>query len=186
MRFPVGCKAVISRIILTVLTLLIAAGIGSASAAPATSEQELTLVFLYNFLKFTEWPEGTANSELVLCVTNSATFGPELEAISGRSAQNKSVRVKHIDFGENPHDCQLLFLPFEEKPLRIKEWLKNTENMPILLVSNLDDFLDMGGMIILIDDNNRLQFEVNLDKVKRAGLKLNSQLLKIARDVRGK
>jgi hypothetical protein len=70
--------------------------------------------------------------------------------------------------------------------MRIRAWLKNTENLPILLVSNIGDFLDMGGMITLVDADNRLQFEVDLDHVKRVGLKLNSQLLKIAREVRGK
>jgi YfiR/HmsC-like len=58
--------------------------------------------------------------------------------------------------------------------------------MPILMVSNNREFLDMGGMIVLIDDDERLQFEVNLERVKRVGLKLNAQLLQIAHEVRGK
>jgi hypothetical protein len=168
------------------MTLFLAAHISTSFAQTASSEQELTLVFLYNFLKFTEWPNPAASNEMVFCVTSNATFGPELEAISGRTAQNKPVRVKHLDLGENITDCHLLYLPQEEKSMRIRAWLKNTENLPILLVSNIGDFLDMGGMITLVDADNRLQFEVDLDHVKRVGLKLNSQLLKIAREVRGK
>jgi hypothetical protein len=66
-----------------------------------------------------------------------------------------------------------------------REWLKNTENMPTLMVSSMSEFLEMGDMIILIDDGKRLQFEVNLERVKRVGFKLSAQLLKIAREVRG-
>lgn len=164
--------------------MIMAASINTSFAASATSEQALTVAFLYNFLKFAEWPEGTVTGELTLCVSDSATFGQELDAISGRKAQNKSVRIKRIELGESPRECQLLFIPGEEKPVRIREWLKNAANMPILMVGGKGEFLDMGGMIVLID-GERLQFEVNLKPVKRAGLKLSAQLLKIAREVQG-
>ncbi len=160
-------------------------GIHAPYAISATNEQTLTVAFLYNFLKFAEWPTGTVNGEITLCVTDNAPFGEELDAISGRIAQNKKVRIKRVELGDNPHECQLLFLPREEKPVRIREWLNTTANSPTLMVSNTKEFLDMGGMIVLIDDGGRLQFEVNLERVKPTGLKLSAQLLKIAKDVRG-
>jgi YfiR/HmsC-like len=184
-RFLDGFAGFIPRLLGLVLAMAIAT-INTSSAAPATSEQALTVAFLYNFLKFAEWPEGVGSGELTLCVTDSAPFGAELDAISGRLAQNKTVRIKRIELGESPRECQLLFLPQEEKPVRIREWLKTTANTPTLMVSNMGEFLDMGGMIVLIDDGNRLRFEVNLERVKSAGLKLSAQLLEIARDVRGK
>ena len=168
------------------LGLVLAVLTNTAFAAPPISEQVLTAAYLYNFLKFTAWPEGNAVTELTLCVTDSATFGQELDDISGRLAQNKPVRIRRIDLGESPSGCHLLFLPREEKPIRIREWLKNTENMTTLTVSNMSEFLDMGGMIALTDDGKRLQFAVQLERVKRVGLMLNAQLLQIAREVRGK
>ncbi len=152
----------------------------------ATSEQTLTIAFLYNFLKFAEWPEGAIKSDtLTICITDNASLGEELEAIDGRSAQNKTVRVKRMELGANPSDCQLLFLSREEKPLHIREWLKTINHMPILLVGNSDNFLDLGGMIVLVNAGDRLHFEINLEPVKLAGLKLNAQLLKIARHIKG-
>lgn len=160
-------------------------GCRPAYADATSNEQALTVAFLYNFLKFTEWPTGSIKNEIILCVSDRSVFGDELEAISGRSVQNKSVRIKQVELGEKLDTCQLLFLSREEKSERTREWLKNSERIPTLLVSNLDDFLDMGGMIALIDDGNRLQFEVNLARTKPVGLKLSAQLLKIAKDVRG-
>ena len=95
------------------------------------------------------------------------------------------VRGLRIELGDSPRECHLLFIPREEKPIRIREYLKNTENLPILSVSNLSSFLDMGGMIALVYDE-RLRFEVNLEPVRRVGLKLSSKMLALARDVRGK
>lgn len=156
-------------------------------ANPVTSEQALTVAFLYNFLKFSEWPTTAfVSNELTLCVIDNSSFDSDLDAISGRPAHNKTVRIKRIELGQSTKECQLLFLPQEEKPIRIREWLKNAKDTPTLLVSNVNGFLDMGGMIELIDDGTRLQFEVNLDQVKSAGLKLSAQLLQIARAVRGK
>jgi len=186
MKFLASPTGLIPHLLGFVLAMIMAAGISTSFAASTTSEQALTMAFLYNFLKFAEWPEGLVTGELTLCVTDSATFGQELDAISGRSAQNKSVRIKRIELSESPRECQLLFISDEEKPVRIREWLKNSANMPILMVGSNGEFLDMGGMIVLIDDGSRLQFEVNLERVKHAGLKLNAQLLKIAREVRGK
>lgn len=159
--------------------------INALPVAQATSEQVLTVAFLYNFLKFAEWPKDSLKDELILCITDSTAFGEELDAISGRPAQNKTLRIKRIELGESPRECQLLFLPSEEKPVRIREWLKNTANTPTLMVSNMAEFLDMGGMIVLIDDGSRLQFEVDLGRVKSSGIKLSAQLLKIAHNIRG-
>jgi len=167
------------------MLMLVGTGLHTALAMAGTSEQALTVAFLYNFLKFAEWPEDPSQSELTLCVIESADFGNELEKIAGRSVQNKKVRIKQLGLNENPGGCQLLFIPGEEKPVRIREWLKNTANTPILVVSNMNEFLDMGGMILLVENDQRLQFEVNLEPVRRAGLRLNSQLLQIARSVRG-
>jgi hypothetical protein len=166
--------------------MTITAGFTTAVANPATSEQALTIAFLYNFLKFAEWPEGTVTDALTLCVADSVTFDQELEALAGRKIQDKTLRIKRIELEENPRTCQLLFIPREEKPVRLQEWLKNTARLPILMVSNKSEFLDMGGMIVLIDDGNHLQFDVNLTRAKNVGLQLNAQLLQIARDVRGK
>jgi YfiR/HmsC-like len=165
--------------------LATAVAVVTSPTIAATTEQTLTVAFLYNFLKFAEWPVGAIADEITLCVADSAPFGEELDAISGRLAQNKKVLIKRIELGESPRECQLLFLPREEKPVRIREWLNSAANTPTLMVSNTKDFLDIGGMIVLIDDGSRLQFEVNLERVKPTGLKLSAQLLRIARNVRG-
>lgn len=157
----------------------------TAFAAPAASEQTLTAAFLYNFMKFTEWPQGIVTDHITLCSTKSLPF-EELDAINGRSAQSKPVRIKRTSLNEPLDDCQLLFLPREENVEQVRQWLKITGNQPILIVSNINGFLDMGGMVSLINDGKNLNFEVNLEKVKHVGLKLNAQLLQIARDVRGR
>jgi hypothetical protein len=153
-------------------------------AAEEFNEKQLSVAYLYNFMKFVEWPGIAAKSELILCITDNVRFVDELNAVSGQPVQGKIVRVKHIQFGETPRECQLLFLPREETPNRISKWLNSTGDSPTLTVSDLNEFLDLGGMIALVRDGAHLKFEVNLERTKRAGLKLSAQLLKVASEVK--
>ena len=178
------CAELISR--LAAKAVLIALfGCNAALATPLTEIQSITIAFLYNFMKLSEWPVQADDPELTLCVTEGGEFGEELDSINGKPVHNKTLAVKRLVLGDNPADCELLFLPDEEKPIRLHEWLKLIENKPVLTVSDTPHFLDEGGMINLVNEDNRLQFEVNLELVEKVGIEMSSQILKIARKVRG-
>ncbi|MCE7913855.1 MAG: YfiR family protein [Nitrosomonas sp. PRO4] len=170
------------------LIIAIASTLGSASLAsaqPIASEQTLTAAFLYNFLKFTEWPDDAFDNEVTICTSIKPEF-EELDAILGRIAQNKPVGIKRITNQQSLNSCQLLFLPREEGMQHVHEWLSAAADKPILTVSNVNDFLDAGGMIQLNNDGKNLSFSINLEYARRAGLKFSAQLLQIARQVRGR
>ncbi len=156
-----------------------------ALATPVASEQTLIAAFLFNFLKFTEWPENIVGPELTLCTSKHPAF-EELNAIGGRQAQGKSVKIRRLQIGDSLQDCHLLYLPQEEGAERIRDWLKIVSTKPVLVVSNINGFLDMGGMLVLNNDGKNLHFSVNLDTVRQSSLKLSAQLLQIAREVRGR
>lgn len=52
--------------------------------------------------------------------------------------------------------------------------------MPILTVSDMENFCQKGGVIRLLTINNYLKFEVNLDAAQKAGLNIGSQMLNSA------
>jgi hypothetical protein len=53
----------------------------------------------------------------------------------------------------------------------------------VLTIGETDRFAQAGGMIRLIIDEGRVRFDVNIVSAERAGLKVSSQLLKLARKV---
>jgi YfiR/HmsC-like len=158
----------------------------SAQATQVSSVDELTLAYLYNFLKYTEWPGDAGLSELTLCVSEKARFDANLWRLSAKMAQNKKIMIKRLGVTESPLACHLLFVNQDNNDLQLQDWLRQTANMPILMVGDTENFLDVGGMIILVEEEGRLRFEINLDNVKNAGLKLSSEMLKMAREVRAK
>ena len=52
----------------------------SFASSQTASEQTLIVAFLYNFLKFTEWPDGSIKNEINLCTDKSSAF-EELKTI---------------------------------------------------------------------------------------------------------
>jgi len=185
-HYPMTWASALTKFIATILIAGMLNFVPTPSHATSTAtEHTLIAAFLYNFLKFTEWPEGTVSTEIVLCTSKGGTF-EELDAISGKVAQSKPVKIKRISPNEPSDDCQLLFLPREDGAERIRQWLALTRNKPILIVSNVNEFLDMGGMIGLMNDGRNLNFEVDLTRVRQANLKLSAQLLQIAREVRSR
>jgi hypothetical protein len=155
------------------------------NAEQTVTEQSLTVAFLYNFLKLAEWPDDNQSRKLTVCVSQKNNIESEIEGINGKSIQNKTIQTLFIDIDHNGSKCQLIFISREEDASHIQKWMKDTEKSSTLLVSNIESFLDMGGMIALINNGERLQFEVNLDRVKESHIKLSSQMLKIARHIRG-
>jgi hypothetical protein len=51
----------------------------------------------------------------------------------------------------------------------------------ILTISDMDQFAAGVGMIGLVQVQDKMQFEINMDPVQQAKLKISSQLLKLAR-----
>jgi hypothetical protein len=47
-------------------------------------------------------------------------------------------------------------------------------------VSDIPHFSERGGMIQFVLEKDKIRFEVNLTNAERAGLKLSSELLKVA------
>jgi YfiR/HmsC-like len=174
-------------LLISLNAIIIIMGFGSYKLASATESNEiqtLTIAYLYNFMKLSEWPSKAQASELTLCVTEAGGYAAELEALAGKDVQEgKTLKIKKLLQGDNAQDCQLLFIPDDEKPIRMVEWLKTVEKLPVLTVSNMNGFIEQGGMIILIDDGSRLQFEVNIKRVGGVGISLSSKMLQIARQV---
>lgn len=154
--------------------------------AQALSEIQVKAGYLYNFARYIEWPVEAfpgANAPFVLCVAGRDPFGQALQAIDGKPVQGRPLQVRRGVAVENLQGCHLAFFSDSEER-RAVQALRWTGGA-LLTVSDIDGFIDVGGGIGLVYSDERIQFEVNLPVLQRAGLKASSQLLKLARHVVG-
>jgi hypothetical protein len=60
--------------------------------------------------------------------------------------------------------------------------LRVMHGMPVLTVGESADFTDLGGIVQLVREGNKMRFDVNVAAAEDAGLRIQAQLLKLARN----
>jgi len=104
--------------------------------------------------------------------------------VQGKRIDNRPVRVLNLKRTEDISQCQLVYLEFDSRR-EIADFFSRWSYPPVLLVGEADGFADLGGMVNLVFDGGRVNFEVNLAATRRAGVSLRSQLLRFAKLVPG-
>jgi hypothetical protein len=155
--------------------------------AQSLSEYQVKAAFLYNFAKFVEWPPNLFNDPrdpFVLCVAGDDPFGNLLDGIVlGKTANGHPLAVRRLRREQEARSCQILFVSSSERN-RLRPVLKSLRGASVLTVGETDGFAQEGGMINLTLEDNRVHFEINVAAAERAGLKISSKLLSLARVVR--
>jgi hypothetical protein len=151
-----------------------------------TDEYKLKAAYLFNFAKYVEWPASrlpAADSPIVIGVLGADPFGDRLDrTVKGRVIGRHPVVVRRGRRLEELSGCHMLFVCRSERAheKQILEWLHET---PVLTVSEGDDFVHDGGMIWLGRSGDAVEFDVNLDAVRAAGLTMGARMLGSARNV---
>jgi hypothetical protein len=148
------------------------------------SEYQVKAAYLFNFLKFVDWPDDAFADPLapiVIGIAGDDPFGESLpQVIVGKTIQGRDLVIRKYRPGENPKGCQILFINASERK-RLPQWLAGLHGSSVLLVSDMEGFLKEGGMIQFVPENNRVRFAINVDAAVRARLKISSKLLSLAK-----
>ncbi len=78
--------------------------------------------------------------------------------------------------------CHLLFICQSERK-NTKEIIDLLKNDGVLTVSDTQGFLEDGGIVNFVIEDNKVRFDINLTASEKAGLKIRSQLLRLAKKV---
>jgi len=155
----------------------------ASCASPVISEEEIESAFLFNFAKFTAWPQesfDTASSPIVVCVLGDKRFADTLQrVVNGESISGRKMLIKKVDEKTGFRKCHVGFIPASGRRATA-EILAPLGTATVLTVGQAEDFGRQGGMIRLYVLNGRAQFEINLAAARRAGLSISSSLLAFA------
>lgn len=163
----------------------VALGLGgqAARAADVAKEYQIKAAFLYNLARYVEWPESrfaAADSPITFGVLGANPFGPELERISrGRRVGTHPIVVVRVSTPAEQSGVHVLFVSADGERRLAPQALAG-----VLTVGESERFAGRGGIITFISEAQKVRFMVNLDAANSAGLKISSQLLKLASVVR--
>ena len=182
------------RLALLVVSVLAAGWIAWAGVVPRPSgaetrvarEHAVKLAYLFNLIRFTRWPEGAVppDGPFTLGVLGDDPFGPLLAELERRRLHDRPVRVVRIRAPEQARECQAVFVAASESP-RLGAILHLLEGLPVLTFGDLTDFAARGGGVGFVRQGDRVRFEVNLEVIRKAGLRMSSEVLRLAARVLG-
>jgi YfiR/HmsC-like len=165
------------------LLALFIASIITRSEAQETrpTESQVKAAYLFNFGRFVRWPvPADSVDSLQICVLGKNSFGTVLDAtVKGESISGKPVTTRNIPSMREADGCHILFISMSEEA-RLSTVLASAKRLPALTVSDIPRFAERGGMIGLVNQADRIRFEVNVAPVEDSGLTVSSELLKVA------
>jgi hypothetical protein len=156
----------------------------ASAQAPTASEVPVKAAFIFNFTKFTEWPALPSSAAIVVCVTgDDAVAAALVQTIGRQTISGHAVEVRSAQDRAMWRGCHVLFIAGATLR-RGAGGLGEITGLPVLTVSDSSGFSREGGIIELYVEDQRMRFAINVDAAERAGLRLSSHLLQLARIVR--
>ncbi|MEK6304132.1 MAG: YfiR family protein [Acidobacteriota bacterium] len=175
------------KVAVLVLLLTLASGTrGARAPAQETTESQVKAAFLYNFVKFVDWPSEAFSDSgapiIVGVVGEDSTTSAIDHTISGKIANGRRLLIKRFSNFRAITRCHVLFISSSQR-----------DNLPqilaaagsaVLTVGETERFAQMGGIINFTIIDNKLRFEINQAAAERAGLRISAKLLSLARVIR--
>jgi YfiR/HmsC-like len=165
--------------------------LASCLGCPAQSSlapSDVEAAYLYNFGKFVDWPPqpDPAQGPFTICIVGKDDFGRTLDSLVAHEAlQGRSIVAKRLPTIASADACQIVYIGLSEQS-RMSKDLEALKDKPVLTVSSLPGFLDHGGIIQFVLEQNRVRFAVNLTAAAQTHLTLSAELVKVALYVNSK
>lgn len=154
-----------------------------AMAAEQVPEHELKAAFIYNFIQFTQWPEGQLKgSNLNVCVSQGTILHMALQAIAGKSAHGRVIALQPLPSAPVA-GCHVLVAEMSDRP-RLPQIRRAISTEPVLTITDDPDLMRDGFMIGMLVEGNRIAFLVDNTRAAEVKLIVSSRLLRLAKSVR--
>lgn len=152
------------------------------AASAQASEAGLRVAFVYNFLKFIEWPAWESDNFSLCALGAQDATRQSLQQLASRPYQHKGIQVTYIDEAEDVvsriNTCQMLYVPVTGADMPLPQPFPSG----VLLVMDEADANDTRvGIALMRTSDNRIEFVINDRAIQHAGVKVSSQLLKLAK-----
>ena len=127
------------------LVLLVAGSGRGAWAQQRVTEGDLKAAFLYNFIKFVDWPPEVLQGEgepFAIGVLGDDEFAQTLQtALSDKRAHGRPIIVRKAGSAAEAAQCELLYVR-ESELRRMSSLSEALKGAPILTVGETEQFLE--------------------------------------------
>ena len=149
------------------------------SAQTLEQDANLKAEFIYNFTRYIDWDIVDEGNDFVIGVIgSSAVTGPLADIAKTSTVKNKKIIIRQFDSPEEISYCNILFISANSSFSLSSILSKVSKGM--LPISEEAGFAEQGSAFNFVIVNDKLRFEANMKSIAASGLKISSQLLKLA------
>lgn len=160
----------------------------SSLHAETMHDYKVKAAFVYKFILFTNWPQSVldkAEDTMVLGIVGPNPFGRVFEEVTKKKVKGRKFIIRYLS--SNPSrsalcGCQVIFIS-RALGKHAPEILRRAAGCPVLTISDINGFIDMGGMIAFKTRHRRIRFMVNVGQARKAGITFSAQMLELAVEV---
>jgi hypothetical protein len=181
----------INSLVIPALILVISVH-ATAAESGRNQEYKVKAAFIYNFIKFVDWPkEKIADSNsITIGILGKNPFGKAFEPLKDKRLREKKVIVKPFKGFEEAKQtgeeietlrrCHVLFVCRSETKY-LNEIIESVRDHNVLTIGDTKDFLESGGIINFLMEDEKVRFEIHNAAAKKARLDIRSKLLRLAK-----
>jgi hypothetical protein len=175
-------RSIIKRF-LVLAALLVGA---RAEAQVPMAESQVKAMFVYNFLKFVEWPfassSGPKDPFVVGIVGQGETADATERFLESKAIGERPLVVRRIKWDQSLAGVQAAFV-IESDAKKLQHVLGAAAAAGVLSIGEGEGFATRGGVIGLLVEDRKVRFDVDTTAAKAAGLRISSKLLALTRVV---
>ena len=135
-------------------------------------------LFVYNFIKYIEWPETDSQGDFVIGVMGESPVYTELQGLaSAKKVRGRNIILKQLSKPEEAQGCHLIYI-VDNKSSMLKKLEEFALNKSILLVAEREGLAKKGAAFSFVTmDDDVLKFEINKSAIEKHALKIPPVLL---------
>ena len=161
------------------MALILCGVYGDKINAQETDYKAYTL-FVYNFMKYVEWPEAQSKGDFILGVYGDSPIIKELEALATtKKIKGRNIVIRKCKTPEDTYGCHLVFIPASKSAI-VKTIKEQTKDKPVLIVGEREGLAKKGaGLSFVTLDDDELKFDINKKEIEQHQLKIASSLISL-------
>lgn len=174
------------RIVLIAFIALVACALPTSSTANDSenyiySDATVKAAYILNLSLFVTFPEKPP--KINICVVGDDLIGISLANIQSNSSKElDGIQILKRAPSSSFDSCNIVYISAKEAD-RVSTILFKLEGQPSITISDVLGFSDKGGMIELINKNQKVLMDINAGLLKKRGVRISAKVLGIANKV---
>ncbi|MEO8336141.1 MAG: YfiR family protein [bacterium] len=159
---------------------------GRAHSQVPADEAQIKAAFVYNFLKFVDWPESAvrrSDDPLVVAIIGEGSTADAVAALlATKRVGDRPIVIRHLTWDQPLAGIQAAFIS-EGDSKRLRRVFDAAAGAAVLSIGETYGFASHGGVIGLLVDERKVRFDIDTDAADAARLHISSKLLALGRIV---